>query len=214
MAINTHILLSSSDIRPYENQLRQGVDFAVEKTKDLLPLGDIDVVLYDNPQGAIPEIGGIGGYSPTKNIVFISLDPRHKDFKNILDAELLYQLAHEFHHAVRFRTPIEKDTLFEAMISEGLADHFAMQVTGREKPQPWSCALSIEQKKLMTEKATKEGDTVPYDHAAWFYGSKSEVIPRWAGYTLGYDIVEKYLQVRKDVSAGSLVDSEARLFLC
>lgn len=32
----------------------------------------------------------------------------------------------------------------------------------------------------------------PYDHNAWFFGSADRQLPRWAGYALGYELVQRF----------------------
>ena len=80
------------------------------------------------------------------------------------------------------------------MISEGLADHFAIEVTGRKKPPAWSISLTDKQKERVFQKASREWNRPIYDHNAWFYGSEKEKIPRWTAYALGYDLVASYLK--------------------
>jgi len=213
MPIQTHIFLASKDLQPYEAQLRSLSASAISAAEKIIALGDIDIVLYDNPEGTIKDLAGIGGYCPLANTIFISLDPRREGFRESIENELSYYIVHEIHHAMRFRTPIEKETLFEAMISEGLADHFAMEVMGRKEVQPWARALPQDQKETILKLASDVWHEPTYDHAAWFYGSKSESIPRWAGYTLGYDLVHTYLTSHPDAQASSLISVDAAVFL-
>lgn len=180
--------------------------------KKVVSPGDIDVVFYNNPEGTIKEIG-IGGYTPCANVIFISLDPRNPKSKRGIKNELPNTLVHEINHAIRFRTPISKETLFEAMVSEGLADHFAMEITGRKNPPAWATALSSEQKKTLLKRASKEWNASTYDHAAWFYGSTPKKIPRWTAYTLGFDLVATYLQKHPEIAASEIISAKASIFL-
>lgn len=213
MSINFHILTASKDIRPYETELRSIAESATTAVKKLLPIKDVDIVFYDNPQGTIEEISGIGGFTPNANQIFISLNPRHLNFKHELREELFFTLAHELHHTVRWQKPVEGDALLEALIFEGLADHFAMEVTGRRKPSLYSVALTPKQKKFFMKKASKEWNKPTYDHDAWFFGSKPKIIPRWTGYTLGYDLVDAYLKAHPGELASKLVFADASLFI-
>jgi uncharacterized protein YjaZ len=213
MSLNTKVLTSSSDLKSYEGRLRLVTKSLETLAKKYLPIKEVDIVFYDNPEGTIDEIGGIGGFTPCANTIFISLNPRHKHFDRALKKELTYVIAHELHHAIRFRTPIEKETLLEAVISEGLADHFALQVTGRKHPIQWCTALSEGQMKKLLSRAARGWNTVGYDHAAWFYGSSKKEIPRWTGYTLGYNLVATYLRLHPKASPAALVDSEAAIFI-
>ena len=212
MSIKIHILSSSKDLKPFVMVLRSVTKSVEISIKKFVPLNDIDVVFYVNPEGTIKEIG-IGGYTPVANTVFISLNPKHPKFREGIKKELPYQLAHEINHAIRFRTPIPKETLFEAMISEGLADRFAMEITNRKNPPAWSVALTTKQKKELLKKASKEWNNSTYDHNAWFYGSTTKKIPRWTAYTLGYDIVADYLQRYPETPASKLVSVQASLFI-
>ncbi|OGZ45532.1 MAG: hypothetical protein A3C84_04210 [Candidatus Ryanbacteria bacterium RIFCSPHIGHO2_02_FULL_48_12] len=171
MSIQSHILSNSKDIKPCEAELRSIAETATSAVKKLLPIKDVDVVFYDNPKGTIDEIGGIGGFSPNAHMIFISLNPRHLRFKDALKEELFSTLTHEFHHTIRWQTPAEEDTLLEAIIFEGLAGHFAMEVTDRKKPWPWSCALTREQRKEFLEKAEKIWLMPTYNNDEWFFGS-------------------------------------------
>ena len=211
MSLNIHILSSSKDLTPFTKVLKSVAKSVELSIKKLIPLGDIDVVFYNNPEATLKE-SGIGGFTPCANIIFFSLDPKNPNFKQEVERELPFQLAHEVNHAIRFRTPIPKETLFEAMISEGLADHFAVEVTKRKTPPAWATALTNTQKRDLVAKASKEWNLPTYDHHAWFYGSEKKKIPRWTAYTLGYDLVAIYLQKNPKIKASKLVSSEASLF--
>ena len=213
MSINIHILTASKDIRPYSEEIKSVAVATVASVEKLLPIKDVDIVFYDNPKATIDEIGGIGGFTPNENLIFISLNPQHLDFKKALKDELSFILAHELHHTIRWQKQVEGDTLLEAMIFEGLADHFAQEVTGRSKPSPWSYALTSEQKKAFLKKASEMWNEPTYDNDLWFFGSKPNIIPRWTGYTLGYDLVFAYLQVNHGSSASKLVSIDASLFI-
>lgn len=213
MSIKTHTLSASKDIRPYSEELKSIAEGTIVSVEKLLPIKDVDIIFYDNPGATIDEIGGIGGFTPNENVVFISLNPHHVGFKNALDDELSFTLAHELHHTIRWQKQVEGDTLLEALVFEGLADHFAIEATGRSKPSPWSHALTPEQKKVFLKKAAEEWNKPTYNHNLWFFGSEPDTIPRWAGYTLGYDLVTAYLRKNPRSSASKLVFADASIFL-
>ena len=189
MSIEIYVLLGSKNVRLYADKLKSIAESTVALVKKSLPIDDVDIVIYENPSATIKEAGGIGGFSPNSHTVFVSLDTSHPDFDNSLAHELPFALAHELHHTIRWQKPVEGDMLLEALVFEGLAEHFAMEATGRTKPSPWACALTPEQKKIFFKKAMEEWEKPTYDNALWFFGSNPEVVPRWAGYTLGYDLV-------------------------
>ncbi len=213
MPINIHILSASKDIEPYSEELKSIAEATIASVENLLSIKDVDIVIYDNPRATIDEIGGIGGFSPNANLIFISLNPRHSDFRRAVKEELAFTLAHELHHTIRWQKQVEGDTLLEAMIFEGLADHFAIEATGRSKSSPWSHALTSEQKKIFLLEASKVWKQPAYDNDLWFFGSKPDVIPRWTGYTLGFDLVEAYLQANPGTSASKLAFTDSLLFV-
>src|SRR3989344_2664021 len=215
MSIKIHTLDAVKDIIPFTEKLKSVAKSAVSSVKKLLPIKDVDIVFYDNPGATFDEgeIVGIGGFTQNAHTMFISLNPRHPNFKNALGNELFFMLAHELNHTIRWQKQVEGDTLLEAMIFEGLADHFAMEVTGRKNPTAYSSALTLSQKKTLFDKASKEWDKPTYNHNEWFYGSKPEIIPRWTGYTLGYDLVADYLKEHPGTLPSSLATADASLFI-
>lgn len=213
MSINIYLLTASRDINSYEGEIRSITESAIDAVKRKLPIKDVDIVFYDNPQGTIDEIGGIGGFTPNANSIFISLNPQHPRFRDALKEELLFTLVHELHHTIRWQKSVEGDTLLEALIFEGLADHFAMEITGRQNPLPWSRALTPEQKKVFLKKASAMWMEPAYDNNLWFFGSDPEKIPRWTGYTLGYDLVSDYLKRHPGIHSSELASADASLFI-
>jgi hypothetical protein len=148
----------------------------------------IRVEVKVDPAEVIPTTGVVGEAAGDR--VLIALD---RPFRPESEVWLPALLAHEVHHAVRFRRrPTTPWTLGDALVNEGLADWFAYEVFPETPPQPWDNALSEEQEASLWRRAApllsrEEG----YDLNAWFYGGGD--IPLWAGYTLGYRIVGAYL---------------------
>lgn len=183
----------------------------LKRVAHLLPLKNIDIVLYENPEGAIAEVGGIGGYTPNAHTVLISLDPKNPKFKSAITRELSSTLAHELHHAIRWRKPGYGITLLEALVTEGLADHFALEA-GSRKPPPWSRALSVTERKRLLKRAHRLFHHT-YNHMDWFFGSKKKRIPRWTGYSLGFYLVGEYLKSHPNTKASSLVTTKASVII-
>lgn len=210
MNINLHILNASGTLTQYLKTIEMSFKEALEQIRNRIPISNIDIVIYDNPTHAIPEIG-IGGYAPTPNLIFVSIDPKFPNLKNSIENELKRTLAHELHHCVRSRSVGYGDTLLEALVTEGLADHFNLEVYGG-KPHPWDIALSEEQIKDYLEKAKTNFNDKNYDHNSWFFGSKEKDIPRWTGYTLGFKIVKRYLEKNLDKKPSKIYTTKAEEF--
>lgn len=188
------------------------IEAEVERTlaaaRALVPVTDLRVRIIDDPGRVIPEIG-LGGFATGPGEVRIFGDSRRADVEAAIRAELMGQLAHEIHHALRMRTVGYGSTLFQAAISEGLADHFALDLTGRP-PSPWSVALTPAQLDEWLPRVIA-GTTGSYDHDAWFFGSAA--IPRWTGYATGFALVGSYLETHPGAHAAGLIGEPAASFL-
>lgn len=154
---------------------------------------------------------GVGGRAYTQYLVEIFIDPLQKDLNRTLPAELLGTLAHEIHHVARTATIGFGETLLEACVSDGLADHFQDEITG-SGPRPWDIALDDESLVKMRNLAEKEFYT-EYDRKEWFFGSGPRDIPRWTGYSLGFHIVGEYLKKHPDQTAAKLYATPAQEFI-
>lgn len=197
----------AGDLAVFRSEFHEEVERTIGAVVSVMAIGPIRVRILPDPQSVIPEIG-LGGYAPSESEIRIFADPRTRGLPTIIRSELLPILAHEIHHAERWRAIGYGSTVYTAAISEGLADHFAMQVAGIP-PRPWSVALSGEELELwMAEVLASTG---PYDHAQWFLGADPE-IPRWTGYAVGYELVRQYFERNPGATAASLVGEPARSF--
>jgi len=172
---------------------------------------DCNIVVYADPENVIPE-EGVGGLSlGSDDWIRIDIDPDTElGLKKVIQKQLPGMVAHELHHARRAKTVGYGDTLGEALVTEGLAQAYqeflypkvdvlyAHHLTRNEMKQAWKLA----EKKL---------DSDGYNHAEWFFGAGT--LKRWAGYSLGYDIVLRYMQEIGENNPAKLVDVPAKKFL-
>ena len=194
-------------------QIIEGIRNILPKIQKLIPADSATIKLVISRLNILP-VWGIGsrtlsGYNDQhrEETVEIFYDPDHPNFRVEF---IMRTLAHELHHVCRVRMPDFKVSILECMVNEGLADHFMLEVLHCEQT-PWSKALTEEQihqcmirvKPLMLEKYeswTKELDI-------WMlYGKPGpDPIPGWAGYSIGWRIVENYLKAHPEARASSLV---------
>jgi len=92
---------------------------------------------------------------------------------------------------------------------EGLADHFAVEILGTPL-QPWSQAFPESETDFYLDLARPDFDSATFDYQGWFFGADPR-LPHWAGYTLGFWIVDDY-QARTGRSAAQLVNTPAEAF--
>jgi uncharacterized protein YjaZ len=177
-----------------------------DRVATLLPLRDTDVVVKVS-ENVIPEVGH-HGYAPEAGLIHITIDPNHKYFRENADSSLNRTLAHELHHSARWDGPGYGDTLGEALVTEGLAGHFTQEAFGGQ-PEPWE-NLPVTDLHPNLTRAQQEWDSATYDHEAWFFGYSD--LPRWLGYSLGYQMVSRYLAKHHRECASGLVHQDSQIF--
>lgn len=207
--ITLHVLTASGRLSGLADIIASAHRMGVARVEKLLPLADVDVVVADDPNASIPEIG-VGGYAPNAHRLDIYIDPEFPNLTQDLESKYVRTLAHELHHCARWNGCGYGKTLFEAIVSEGLADHFDQEVNGTT-PLPWSIALTDEQVQALQYRLLEEGFSDDYNHSLWFFGSQPDQVPRWAGYTLGYSLAKSYMEFTGK-KASELVAEPAQSF--
>ena len=151
--INIHILKASNRLIQFESSISQIAEDAVKRIAGKIELPEGDIVIADNPKKAIPEIG-IGGHAYTPHFLLVNIDPEFFSHEDHLPKELTGTLAHELNHCARMKSLgyHATTTLLEAIILEGIADHFAMEITG-SSPRPWDIALNEDTAKDILKRA-------------------------------------------------------------
>ena len=191
------------------DRIRAALVPVIERVAAELDLRDVTVTVRPDAKDTIAGYG-FGGWTPDGRTVRLFIDPKYPDYAGLLSERLVPLLAHEMHHARRWRGPGYGSTLFEALISEGLADRFAAEFLGIAAG-PWTNALSEDQATHFLALAASQADSRSSDHARWFFGSEP-ALPRWTGYPLGYRPVAKYQAAHPGVTASALVDEPADSF--
>ena len=182
MSILLHIGNASGDLNHVEQIIKNSAKQAFEYAEENFDAKNIDVFVINSSFYAIPELG-FGGFCPAKDTVYINVDCTKKELEKKL---LTSTFIHELHHAMRWRDPGYGETLGEALVTEGLACLAEQEFIGAI-PMYSKVKLS----KDIYVDAKKEASSKTYDHDGWFFGY-SKTIPRWAGYTVGYEICKKY----------------------
>lgn len=203
------IVFTDAALTAHEAAITALLSGTFERAGRALPLGPVRFVVAANPARAIPG-WGIGGYTHGPAEVEIVVDPSYPGLADLLVERLPAVAAHELHHTVRWRTVGPASTLLETMVLEGLADHFALELTATAPP-PWTTALSESQIPIYLARALPELDDPGFDYLAWFFGVGTD-LPRWTGYTLGFHLVGAYLASHPGTTAASLVAAPADAF--
>ena len=201
-------IVVSSALAAHEGQIRTLIEGAITRVRGEIPVTGVTIMVEADASRAIPG-WAIGGRARGGITVELSIDPGFPNLANLLDARLPPLTAHELHHIARTRGPGYGPTLLAAMVSEGLADQFSLELYGGAPP-PWITELHGAELDLWLENAREEFDSTTYDHDAWFFGGTA--IPRWAGYAIGHRLVADYQAAHPGESAADLVNTSAEAF--
>lgn len=213
MIVKNYVLTSSGRLKPFKREIdkiiNQTINFVQKK---FLLYNNIEIIVSDKMDNGSRELV-VTGFTPNPYTIFIYLDTKHKKFKKIFPTELKRAVLHEYYHAIRQKVFGHDHTLFEAIVSEGLAEYFEAEFSDGK---PSFSARSLHNKKqkeirILLQRAKKEFDRYSYDE--WFFGSKTKKIPGWTGYALGYDLIKKYLENHPHQTVFNLHKVRAKSFL-
>lgn len=189
---------------------RQAVEDALDRfaTRGIqLPVQDYLLsILLGNPDN--PALAASDGYCGNGGIpgyVLAWLVPGNDTLRRLPAA-----LAHETNHNVRFQFIAWSNdiTLGEMMVSEGLAENFAVELHGKELAGPWVTKTSSAALKETVKPAIRAALDVQgmAGLSAYLYGDDIAAsqgyppvgLPYCAGYACGYELVRCYLDATGD----------------
>ena len=204
-----HWLEASGSLADFRSDLIDNFKAAYDTISRYMPPPRLDVLIQRLPGETIPEMG-IAGRAYRGTMFAMTIDPDNPNFVPSLRAGALHrQIVHEVHHCLRMAGPGYGWTLGEALVSEGLAGQFVRHLLGSE-PEPWECAVALDTLRS-THVDVKELASTNYDHRAWFFGSGS--YPRWLGYTLGYQMVGRWLEAVGKIDASTWIGVPAQTII-
>lgn len=202
------VFVDAAPLAAHHGTITTLLEDTLARANGVMPVGGVQFLVSADRGRTIPG-WGMGGYTLGPATVEIVIDPTFDGLEALLPARLPQVAAHELHHAVRWRGPGPYRTLLEALVFEGLADHFAIELLGTPLP-PWCMAFPASQVDLYGQRARPELDDF-FDFSAWFFGIGTD-LPRWTGYTLGYLWVDDYLARHPGTTAAGLVHAPADAF--
>lgn len=197
---NIHLLNARNALTLLLPQIRATAREAVARVSQHADLPRFDLVVKAQSGGGIPD-WGVGGYAPAPGLIEVTLNPDRFDA-----ALLLRTLVHEMHHLIRWDGPGYGRSLGEALVSEGLAGHFVLQVLGG-KPDPWDAVTPAAG---VARQAMNEWARLNHDHARWFLGKGD--LRKWTGYGLGHRLIAEHLAQAQGDDAVTLSTTRADAF--
>lgn len=153
---------------------------------DLWPMDPDDAFGHQELRG----ISGATGYDGSMTLVVCP---------DASPAVVRETVIHEFHHHLRMdRAGLDEkaETLLTRLVLEGMAEHFVADVVGHTTA-PWvpdgSATLSPDDGWApFVSRLRAPGSSAPA--VRLLFGDPEAGLPRWAGYTVGWALVERYRQ--------------------
>lgn len=196
-----HWLQAAGSLAPWRSRIRAEIDAAFDAIARIMRPPRVDIVIHQIPHWPVPELG-FGGSTPSCNTIFLGFDTSHPAMEERLAGGLRRVVVHEAHHSMRQAGPGYGTRLGEALVSEGLADHFTLEVLGGA-PDPWCRALADSELTRVAAAAEPLLWDPSIDLAHWFRGDRRGLLP-WSGYSLGWFLVDRYLAHLPDGRASAL----------
>jgi uncharacterized protein YjaZ len=197
---NIHFLNARHAVTRHMAEIRAAAKQAVALASEHADLPNFDLVVRALPGGGIPD-WGVSGHAPSPGVIELTLNPERYS-----EAYLIRTLTHEMHHLMRWDGPGYGKSLGAALVSEGLAGHFVLQVLGG-KPDPWD---AVRPASGVARQAMNEWARLDYDHARWFFGRGD--LRKWTGYGLGHKLIAEHLAGAPEDNASDLAMTPADTF--
>ncbi len=174
--------------------IQRAVETAKEYTFPRLGVDwDIDLLVTNRLYDVLIPEDGVGGRTRTNDFIEFAMD-KEKATENLISE----MVAHELCHAARWGKNDEWiNSLFDGMINEGIATYFEAEFVKDREEKTFFIKTMLERTDEENEKILKklrdQLDLKDYDYVTIFFSGNGE-LPRWAGYSLGYYLVKKYLK--------------------
>lgn len=153
---------------------------------------DIDILVTNRIPMIIPE-NGAGGYTFSADFIRIIIDDK-KATENLISENVVHELC----HAARWGKNDEWiKTLFDCLIFEGLACALEAEFVKNKAEKSLFIKTVLEctddENKKILDLLQDKLDFNEYNYDEIFFNGNIN-LSRWAGYSVGYYLVEKYLE--------------------
>ena len=153
---------------------------------------DVELRVSDEPRENLILEDGVGGRTITSSLIEFVINE-----KVATESKIFEMVSHELCHAARWGYNAEwMNTLFDGIISEGIATYFEWEIMKEREEKTFFIktitARSDDENEKILESLKEQLDSKEYDYNTIFFNGNDE-LPRWAGYSLGYYFVKKHL---------------------
>lgn len=179
--------------------------------------GDLAVELYPmdaNDQFGRQKLGGVSAWTSWEGTtIHLVVYPAPETIPRLKST-----VVHEYHHHYRtlaLNNGHDRIPLLEILIREGMAEHFVAEVLGDSARGPYAAVLSRSEAQSLWQNTYRDrlfssGD----DHVnPYIFGGGASSLPLWAGYSMGYHLVDWYWDLHPDLSVKDLTRLDAECFV-
>lgn len=205
-----HILNADGKLSPWIERINAAFAATSTLVETRLPVGPVDVVVYNDADYVVPELG-MSGFCTSPRRMYLPLDIEHPDLLANFEAVFQGFFAHELHHCARRAIPGFSDTLAQALVSEGLACCFEAELPGGRVPM-YATRVTGHRLQAVRDRASQELHAPLQGWGAWFFGEHEPDVPRHAGYALGYELVSQWLSKHGRTAAQAYAQPACQFF--
>lgn len=176
-----------------DNVMSQCVE-VLQQVQRLLILPAVDIAISSETNDAdMPS--GIVGTMFTQSRIEVFLNTEHANIETLINEELPRTIAHEIHHVVRAQSGCDDATLFDTLVTEGLACAFEALIMNDDKPAFFSAFYddaALTDWRTLLQQFNGDLDSTDFDYPLHFGGKDEQRYPNRAGYWVGYNLVQSH----------------------
>jgi uncharacterized protein YjaZ len=172
---------------------------AVQKSESVLPgpATTVCVLAADANWTYLQDMHGVGGFTAGAGKIWLTILPGG-DWKDWIT----HGVAHEYHHSVwtaRFHNKNPILNVADYLVFEGRADSFA-NIIDPLRHSPWTNALTRQQERTARRTIERRLQSTDAQLMQGLMFGGAEGVPHWAGYTIGFQIVQSFLKAHPDLN--------------
>ena len=192
------------------SEIETQIEAAYAQANQLLPGGSTTICVFvTDPANTFirDRMNGVGGLTAGAGKIWLQLYPEGK-----WEEWINYTITHEYHHSVWTEQHYDENKpfyLIDYLVFEGRADTFAHQLYP-ELTAPWTNALGAEEEIIQWEAIQKILKTTSYQTLSdYMFGNQGQDIPLWTGYTIGFHIVQDFVEKHPEMPVEEWTAMEA-----
>lgn len=143
--------------------------------------------------------------------LYIPLDIGHPELGQQFEARFQAFFAHELHRCARRAMAGYADTLSQALVTEGLACCFEAELPGGSVPM-YATRVSGAALEAAWQRARPQLELPVKGWGEWFFGEREPELPMHVGYSMGYEVVARWLERTGHTAARAYAVPAAQVF--